>query len=185
MSKLIYSMGVSLDGFIAAADGTFDWSAPDEELHRFHNRQTQELGAVILGRRLYEVMSYWETADQDPTLGEPELEFARIWQEIPKVVFSRTLDSVEGKARLATDSPAEELARLREEVGGDLSVGGAGLAATFVEQGLVDEFRQFVNPVVVGGGTPFFPSLDRTIDLKLVEERVFGSRVVYLRHVSV
>ncbi len=178
-------MGVSLDGFIASADGTFDWTAPDEELFRFHTQRTQELGAVILGRRLYDEMSYWETADQHPTLGKPELEFARIWREIPKVVFSRTLDSVEGKARLATDSPAEELGRLRKEVDGDLIVGGAGLAATFIEQGLVDEFRQFVYPVMVGGGTPYFPALDRMIELNLVEERVFGSRVVYLRHVAV
>jgi dihydrofolate reductase len=95
MRKLIYSMGVSLDGFIAGPDGELDWSAPDEELHRFHNQQAQELGAVFCGRRLYEAMLYWETADENPSVAEHELEFARIWKKVPKLVFSKTLDQVE------------------------------------------------------------------------------------------
>jgi dihydrofolate reductase len=182
MRKVIYSMGVSLDGFIAGPGGEIDWSAPDEELHRFHNRQTRELGAVLCGRRLYEEMLYWETADQNPSAAEHELEFARIWKEIPKVVFSKTLEQVEGNARLVRDGIAGEVARLKEQPGKDLSVGGAGLASTFIELGLVDEYRLFVSPVVLGGGTPYFPALDRRIDLELVETRTFGSRVVYLRY---
>jgi dihydrofolate reductase len=182
MRKLIYSMGVSLDGFIAGPNGEIDWGAPDEELHRFHNEQTRELDAHFCGRRLYETMVYWETADKDPSAGEIEIEFARIWQAIPKIVFSTTLETVEGNARLATDGIAEEVARLREQPGKDLSVGGAGLAAAFMELGLIDEFRQFVSPVVLGGGTPYFPALSERIDLELVETRTFGSRVVYLRY---
>src|SRR5712671_3756768 len=103
MRKVIYSMGVSLDGFIAGPNGEIDWSAPDEELHRFHNEQTRELGAHLCGRGLYEEMLYWETAGEDPAAGETEREFARIWQNLPKVVFSKTLDKVEGNARLVRE----------------------------------------------------------------------------------
>ena len=183
MRKLIYSMGVSLDGFIAGPGGEIDWSDPDEELHRFHNEQTKEIGAHLCGRRLYEVMLYWETAEeQNPSPPEYELEFARIWKDLPKVVFSKTLDKVEGNARLVKDGVAEEVAKLKERPGKDIAVGGAGLASTLIEQGLVDEFRPFVSPVVLGGGTPYLPALRGRIDLELVETRTFGSRVVYLRY---
>jgi dihydrofolate reductase len=180
--KLIYSMGVSLDGFIADPDGHIDWSAPDEELHRFHNQQARELGAHLLGRRLYEVMTYWETAAEQPSISAPELEFARIWKDLPKIVFSTTLEKVEGNARLLRDGAAEEVARLKGQPGKDLAVGGAGLASTFIKLGLVDEYRLFVSPVVLGGGTPYFPALDERINLELVETRTFGSRVVYVRY---
>jgi dihydrofolate reductase len=178
--KLIYSMGVSLDGFIAGPGGEFDWSAPDEELHRFHNEQTRELGAHLLGRGLYEEMVYWETADERPST--PEHEFARIWKELPKIVFSSTLDEVEGNTRLAEGDLAEEVGRLKEQPGKDLAVGGAGLASTAMKLDLIDEYGLFVNPVLVGGGTPFFSALDERIDLELVETRTFGSRVVYVRY---
>jgi dihydrofolate reductase len=179
MRNLIYSMGVSLDGYIAGPGGEFDWSAPDEELHRFHNRQTLELDVHLLGRRLYETMVYWETAPEDDSA---EGEFARIWKRLTKIVFSSTQERVAGNARLATDGVAEEVARLKQQPGKDLAVGGAGLASTCARLGLIDEYRLFVNPVVVGGGTPFFPPLDERIDLELVETRTFGSRVVYLRY---
>lgn len=182
MTKLIYSIGVSLDGFIAGRGGEIDWSAPDEELHRFHNDQTRELGAHLLGRRLYEVMTYWETADEDPSAPEHELEFARIWKELPKVVFSTTLERVEGRSRLAKGSVAEEVAALKAQTPKDLAVGGAGLAATCSELRLIDEYRLYVSPVVLGGGTPCFPALADRIDLELVETRTFGSRVVYVRY---
>ncbi len=182
MRKLIYSMGVSLDGFIAGPHGEIDWSAPDEELHRFHNRQAREVGAQLYGRRLYEVMRYWETADERPSAPAHELEFARIWKETPKLVFSKTLEQVEGNARLVADDAAEEVARLKEQPGRDLAVGGAGLAATFIEQDLIDEYRLFVSPVVLGAGTPYFPALDERISLELVETQTFGSRVVYVRY---
>jgi dihydrofolate reductase len=182
MRNLIYSMGVSLDGFIAGPDGEIDWSAPGEELHRFHNQQTREMGAHLMGRRLYEVMRYWETADEQPSAPEHELEFARIWEDMPKIVFSKTLEKVEGNVRLVRDNVAEEVARLKEKPGNDLAVGGAGLASTLMKLDLIDEYRLFVSPVVLGGGTPYFPALDERINLELVETRTFGSRVVYVRY---
>jgi dihydrofolate reductase len=182
MRKLIYSMGVSLDGYIAGPGGEIDWTAPDEELHRFHNERVGELGAHFCGRRLYEEMTYWETADQNPSASEIEIEFARIWQSLPKIVFSKTLDTVEGNARLATGNIAEEVAALKQQPGKDLEVGGAGLASSFTELGLIDDFRLFVYPVVLGAGTPYFPPLDERIELELIETRTFGSRVVYLRY---
>jgi dihydrofolate reductase len=182
MRKIIYSMTVSLDGFIAGPNGEIDWSPPDEELHRFHNEQVGELGAHLLGRRLYEEMLYWETADENPSAADFELEFARIWKALPRIVFSNTLERVEGNARLARDSVAEEVARLTEQPGRDVAVGGAGLASTFIKLDLVDEYRLFVSPVVLGGGTPYFPPLDKRLNLELVETRTFGSRVVHLRY---
>ena len=176
-----------LDGSVAGrlhrrSRDDIDWSAPDEELHRFHNQQTQEIGAQLCGRGLYEVMTYWETADENPSTPEHELEFARIWKDLPKIVFSRTLESVEGNARLVRDGVAEEVAKLKEQPGKDLAVGGAGLASTCMRLSLIDEYRLFVSPVVLGGGTPYFPALEERIDLELVETRTFGSRVVYVRY---
>jgi dihydrofolate reductase len=182
MRKLIYSMTVSLDGFIAGPGGEIDWSVPDDELFRFHTEQVRELGGHLLGRRLYETMVYWETAGEQPSISEDELESARIWKELPKVVFSRTLETVVGNTRLVRDGIAEEVARLKEEPGKDLGVGGAGLVASLMELGLIDEFRPFVAPVVLGAGTPFFPALDEKVDLELVETRTFAGRVVYLRY---
>jgi dihydrofolate reductase len=182
MRKLIYSMGVSLDGFIAGPEGEIDWSAPDEELHRFHNQQARETGVYLYGRRLYEVMRYWETADEEPSAPEHELEFARIWKDTPKIVFSKTPEEVEGNARLVRDGVAEEVAKLKKQPGKELAVGGAGLASTFMKLGLIDEYRLFVSPVVLGGGTPYFPALDERINLELVETQTFGSRVLYVRY---
>jgi dihydrofolate reductase len=180
--KLIYSMGVSLDGFIAGPDGEIDWSAPAEELHRFHNQQTRELGAHLCGRGLYETMVYWETAAENASATDYELEFARIWKELPKIVFSKTLEKVEGNARLFRDGVADEVVRLKEEPGKDLAIGGARLASTVMKLGLIDECRLFVSPVVLGAGTPYFPALDERINLELVESQTFGSRVVYVRY---
>jgi dihydrofolate reductase len=182
MRRLIYSMGVSLDGFVAGPDGEIDWGAPDEELHQFHNDRVREVGVQLLGRRLYEEMKYWDTAGQDPAAGEIEREFAGIWQELPKIVFSSTLDTVTGNARLAKEGVAEEVAKLREQPGGDLAVGGADLASTCIELDLVDQYELFVSPVVLGGGTPYFPAVRQKLDLELVETRTFGSRVVFLRY---
>ena len=175
-------MSVSADGFIEGPDGDFSWTEPSEELFRFHTDRVRQLGAHLCGRRLYESMLYWETADQGASLGIDGREFAEIWQELPKVVFSTTLESVEGNARLARDSVPEEVRRLKEQVDGDLEVGGAALAADCIGLDLVDEYRLFVYPVIVGGGKPFFPSTHASLELELVETRLFASRVAYLRY---
>ena len=178
---LIYSMGVSVDGFIADRAGAFGWTVPDEEQFRFHLAQVSELGAYLCGRKLYETMLVWET---DPSLRDSRLgaEFADVWCALPKVVFSRTLDRVQGNARLATASVAEEVAAALKATGGEVSIGGAALAAPAFELGLVDELRMFRNPVVVGGGTPFLPAIAEDVPLALVETRTFAGRVIYERY---
>lgn len=182
VGKLIYSMNPSLDGYISEPDGTFDWGAPGEELHRFHNERVRALGGHLLGRRLYETMVYWETAHEDPAATDYMREFADIWKALPKVVFSKTLTDVVGNTQLARGSIAEEAAALMERTGGDVGIGGAELAGEATKLGLVDEFHLFLYPVLVGGGKPLFPELDRTIPLKLEGTRTFGDRVVYLRY---
>src|SRR3954453_11026945 len=182
MPSVVFSMSVSLDGYIAGRGGEIDWSAPDEELHRFHNERTRALGAHLCGRGLYEVMRFWDTADQNPWAAPYQLEFAQIWQRLPKIVFSTTLQEVHGNARLATAGVAEEVARLKDRQGEDVGVGGAGLAAALIALDLVDEYQLFVSPVVLGAGTPFFPARAERLDLELLETRTFGSRVVYLRY---
>ena len=178
---LIYSMSVSVDGFIKDREGAFEWGAPSDELFRFHTSSVGELGGYLCGRRLYESMLVWET---DPSLRENELRaaFADLWCAIPKVVFSRTLDSVQGNARLAEASVAEEIAAAFDATDKDVSIGGAGLAAQAIELGLVDELRMFRYPVAVGGGTPFLPPVTDTVPLDLIETRTFGSRVIYERY---
>jgi dihydrofolate reductase len=181
MRRLIYSMTVSLDGFIAGGDGAIDFSVPDEELFRFHTQHVQEIGMQLCGRRLYETMVYWETAQESP-LAADQVEFAELWKALPKVVFSTTLQSVVGNARLARDGVGEEVSRLKEQPGKDIAVGGAGLARACMKLNLIEEWRLFVSPVLLGGGTPYFPALDEQMNLELVETRTFGSRVVYLRY---
>jgi dihydrofolate reductase len=127
-------------------------------------------------------MAYCETADENPSAPEHELEFARIWKDMPKIVFSKTLEKVEGNARPVRDGVVEEAAKLKEQPGKDLAIGGAGLACTLIKLGLIDEYRLFVSPVVLGGGTPYFPAPDEMINLELVETQTFGSRVVYGRY---
>src|SRR5436309_10670317 len=180
-AMLIYSMGVSVDGFIADREGAFGWTVPDEEQFRFHIAQIGELGGYLCGRRLYETMLVWET---DPSMRENELgaAFADIWAAIPKVVFSRTLESVQGNARLAEASVADEAAAALDATDKDVSIGGAGLAAAAIELGLVDELRMFRNPVLVGGGTPFVPPVTEDVPLDLIETRTFGSCVIYERY---
>lgn len=178
---LIISMGVSVDGYIADREGGFDWSGPDEEQFRFHLEQVSELGVCLLGRGLYETMLPWET---DPSMrtGGDMTAFADVWSAIPKVVFSRTLESVEGNARLAQGTVAEEVAASLAATDKDVEIGGAGLAGQAVELGLVDELRIFRYPVIVGGGTPLLPPVTEAIPLDLIETRTFGSRVIFERY---
>jgi dihydrofolate reductase len=180
-AMIIYSMNVSVDGFINDREGAFGWTTPTDEQFGFHLAQIRELGGYLLGRRLYETMLVWET---DPSLRENELRaaFADVWCAIPKVVFSRTLDSVQGNARLAKASLGDELAAAHDTTDKDVAVGGAGLAAQAIELGLVDELRMVRHPVVVGGGTPFLPPVTEDIALELIETRTVGSRVIYERY---
>ena len=183
MRSVIYSMNISLDGYIVGPDGSFAWTTPDEDVFRFITDQTRELSAHVMGRRLYETMLYWETAHQDPSLDFDTREWASVWKRLPKVVFSRTLSAVEGNARLASGSLVEEIDRLRAEPGcGDIGIGGATLAGEAAQLGVIDELCPVVCPVVVGGGIPFYPQCERRLDLELIESRAFGSRAVYLRY---
>lgn len=183
MRTVTYSMGVSLDGYIKGPDGGFDWAPPDEEVFRFAIDQIREVGVHLMGRRLYETMRYWETVDPD-SLDDAGLEWAALWNALPKVVFSTTSAAVPGSnTRLASGGPAEEIARLRAGPGeGNIAIGGAALAAEVAALGLIDEYRPKVSPVLLGGGTPFFPQHQRQVDLELLETRTFPSRVVYLRY---
>ena len=183
MRRVTYSMGVSLDGYIVGPDGTFDWTAPDKEVFRSWIDEIRGVGVHVLGRKLYETMLYWETNDHDPPLDAAELEWAALWQALPRVVFSSTLKAVQGSARLASGGLAAEVERLRAEpVEGDIAIGGATLAAEAAALDLIDEYRLMVYPVLVGGGIPYFPHGERRVNLELVETHIFGSGVVYLRY---
>jgi dihydrofolate reductase len=185
MRKLVYSMAVSLDGFVEGRGRELDWSTPDDELHQFWNDQALGTTTALYGRRLYELMAgFWPTADADPDAPATIAEFARLWRAMPKVVFSSTLEEVGWNSRLVHGDAAAEVERLKAEPGGDMEVGGPTLASALIERGLVDECRLVVHPVVLGGGTPFFPPLARRLALRLVESRRFGSGVVYLRYAA-
>jgi dihydrofolate reductase len=183
MRSVTYSMSTSRDGYIVGPDGGFDWTTPDAEVFRFWIDAIRQVGVHLMGRRLYETMLYWETAARDHALDEAELEWAALWNPLPKVVFSTTLTRLQGNARLATRGLAEEIQRLRAQPDeGEIAIGGARLAAEAAAADLIDEYRTMVYPVLVGGGTPFFPPLERRVDLELVDTRAFRSGVVYLRH---
>ncbi len=180
MGRLIYLLNVSLDGFVETPDHGLDWTSVDDELHTWFNDQERGLEASLYGRRLYELMAaHWPTAESDPAATPPMREFARIWNAKPIVVFSSTLDRVDGNRRLVRGDVGDELARLRTEFAGDLNVGGATLASSFIRRGLVDEYRLVVHPVVLGAGTPYFPPLESPIRLRLTESRSFESGVTY------
>lgn len=179
---LVYSMGVSVDGYIADRRGEFAWTAPTEELFGFHLARTRELGGFLCGRKLYETMLVWET---DPSMRSDELgaAFADVWSALPKVVFSRTLNSVDGNARLAGGSLREEARAIADSTDQDVGIGGATLAAEAIELGLVDDLRLFRHPIIVGGGTPSLPPVAENTRLNLVETRTFNDAVVYERYV--
>ncbi|APE20136.1 MULTISPECIES: dihydrofolate reductase family protein [Streptomyces] len=183
MRSVTYSLSVSLDGFITAPDGGIDWGVPSPDVFRLAMDEVRGVGVHLMGRRLYETMLYWETAEQDHELDDAEREWVALWNPLPKVVFSTTLSAVEGNARLASGGVAEEIERLRAEPGeGDIAIGGAALAAEAAGAGLIDEYRIRVYPILLGGGIPYFPRNERRVSLELVENRTFDSGVVYLRH---
>lgn len=183
MRDVTYSLGMTLDGYVMGPDGSFDWGAPDDEVFALATDEVRGLAVHVMGRRLYEAMLYWETAEQEHSLSEAELVFTALWKALPKVVMSTTLTAVEGNARLASGSLAEEIERLQREPGeGSIGIGGATLAAEAAALDLIDEYRVRVHPVLVGGGTPYFARLERRVALELVEGRPVGPTVLYVRY---
>ncbi|MTB87093.1 dihydrofolate reductase [Aeromicrobium senzhongii] len=183
MRKVIFSMGVSLDGYVSGPDGTFDWPGFGEEVFAFSIEEIRGVGVHLMGRRLYETMNYWDDPAQQAGFGEAEWTWARLWNPLPKVVFSRTVSSVGAAATLATRSLSDEIAALRAEPGeGDIAIGGATLAKQAAELGLIDEYRMRVFPVLVGGGNTFFPHDRRRVDLELLQTHTFASGVQFLRY---
>jgi dihydrofolate reductase len=182
MAKLIYSAITSLDGYLADADGNFDWSAPDEEVHAFINDLERPIGTYLFGRRMYEVMLYWETADADQDQSPVERDFTEIWLAADKIVFSRSLDAASSsKTRIERQFDPDTIRALKADADRDLSVGGAELAGQAIRAGLVDELHLFVNPIVIGSGTAALPA-DVRFSLELLDERRFGGGVVHLRY---
>jgi dihydrofolate reductase len=174
---------VSLDGFIEGPRRELDWHLVDEELHTYINDQERAIDTHLYGRRTYEVMAaFWPTADRDRSAPAYIAEYARTWKRSSKVVFSRTLERVDHNARLVRDHVGREIAKLKAEPGGDLALGGAGIAATFMRLELIDEYLLYVNPIILGGGTRMFPALEARANLNLVETRNFRSGVVMLRY---
>ena len=177
MRKIIVWMGMSVDGFMAGPDGEIDWHRVDDELHADFNRMLRGMGAFLQGRVTYEGMEeFWSTADQRPESTAPMLEFAGIWRDVPTIVYSRTLERVGEGATLVRDVVPDEVRALKAQPGGDMTLGGANLAATFERLGLVDEYRLFVQPVAIGRGRPVFAP-DTRIELELAETRVYGNGV--------
>ena len=182
MRKIIYSLMVSLDGFAARTNGSLDWVLIDEEIHTFINHQQHEIDTYLHGRKMHEVMTYWDTADQNPSSTPYELEYAKIWQNMSEIVFSTTVAQIPGKARLFQGDIATEMGKMKQQPGKNMGIGGPTLAATFFKLGLIDEVGLFVHPVVLGSGIPFFPPMETPLSLQLVEKRPFQSGVVYLRY---
>ena len=182
MAKLIYSAIMSLDGYIADEQGNFDWAAPDAEVHRFVNDLERSVGTYLYGRRMYDVMRYWETAHTEPNQPAVILDFARIWQAADKIVYSRSLDGVStARTRIERNFDPETVRRMKQQSGRDISVGGPHLAAQALEAHLVDELQLFVTSVVVGGGNRALPDRLR-LNLELRDERRFPNGTVYVNY---
>jgi dihydrofolate reductase len=183
MRDVIYFASISVDGFIEAADGDSSWVVPDPELHRHFNELENSVDTHLYGRRMYELMAeFWPTADVQPSSPDYIIEYAQIWKAMPKVVFSRTLARVDWNAELVRGDALEEVARLKRQPGKSMSVGGSDLATSLAQGGLIDEFRFYVMPTLVGAGTPIFRTLSKHIDLTPIEVRQFTSGAVLLRY---
>src|SRR5438094_2258125 len=182
MAKLIYSAITSLDGYVADEGGNFDWAAPDEEVHRVVNELERPVGTYLYGRRMYEVMVYWETAHTLADQPSFVRDFAEIWQAADKIVYSKTLETAaSARTRIERDFDPEAVRQMKASAGRDITVGGPELAAQAIKAGLVDECQLFITPIVVGGGKRSLPDNVR-LKLELMDERRFGSGVVHLRY---
>jgi len=176
-------MSVSLDGYIEGPNRDISWHMVDDELHRYFNEQLSGMGAFLSGRVTYQLMAgFWPTADTDPASTEPMVEFAHIWRETPKIVYSKTLRQAGWNTTIVRDVVPAEVARLKAAPGGDLALGGADLAASFMRLGLIDEYRIYVHPIVIGAGKPLFPPSGPRVNLRLLETRTFGNGVLLLHY---
>lgn len=183
MRKIVFMMSVSLDGFIEGPDRQIDWHMVDDELHSHFNEQARAMGAFLDGRVTYELMAgFWPTADSDPSSTGSMVEFAGIWRDMPKIVFSRTLERADWNTTIVRDVVVEEIMALKAQPGGDLALGGADLAVAFMQHDLIDEYRLYVHPILIGRGKPLFQASDAKINLRLSETRTFGNGVVLLRY---
>jgi dihydrofolate reductase len=183
MRKIILMMSVSLDGFIEGPERQIDWHQVDDEVHSHFNAQLRMMGAFLSGRVTHQLMAeFWPTADADPSNTGPVAEFAAIWRNTPKIVFSRTLERADWNTTVMRDVVVEEIMALKAQPGGDLALGGADLAAAFRDHDLIDEYRIYVHPVLIGRGKPLFQPSDARRDLQLAETRTFGNGVVLLRY---
>jgi dihydrofolate reductase len=179
VAKLIYSAITSLDGYVADEDGKFDWAAPGAELHSFINELERPVGTYLYGRRMYEVMSYWETVDSGD---EIERDYAQLWRAADKIVYSTTLETVSSaRTRIERTFEPDAIEQMKASAASDISVGGPELAGHALRAGLVDECHLFLNPIVVGAGTPALPS-DLRVELELLDERRFTGGVVHLHY---
>ena len=183
MSRIVLMLSVSLDGYIEGPGRDIGWHQVDDEVHDHFNEVLGAMGAFLDGRVTYELMAeFWPTADADPAAPRAMAEFARIWRDMPKIVYSRTLDRADWNATIVRSVVPDEVAEFKTRFRGDLALGGANLASTFLQADLVDEFRIYVHPVLIGDGTPLFPRAQTRRPLRLVETRTFGNGVLLLRH---
>lgn len=183
MRKIVLMMSVSVDGYMEGPDRELDWQLVDDELHSHFNQELVGMGAFLSGRVTYELMAgYWPTADQDPNSPAPVVEYARIWRDMPKIVYSRTLASAGWNTTVVREVVPEQVRALTAQPGGDLALGGADLAATFMRHDLIDVYRIYVHPVAIGRGKRLFPALDRHIGFRLAGTRTFGNGVVLLHY---
>jgi dihydrofolate reductase len=183
MRKIVVSLSVSVDGFIEGPNREIDWHLVDDELHEHFNQQLEAMSAFLSGRVTWELMAaFWPTADRDPTASPPVVEFARIWRDMPKFVYSRTLERAGWNTTIVRDVNPAQVEKLKAQPGGDMALGGADLAAAFRRHGLIDEWRIYVHPVVIGRGKPLIQPSDARLDLRLIETRAFGNGVVLVRY---
>jgi dihydrofolate reductase len=181
--KIIWTISISVDGYMEGPNREIDWHMVDDELHYHMNRWLADAGAFLEGRVTYQLMAeFWPTADQDPAAPPPVVEFARIWRDMPKVVYSRTLERAEWNATVVPEVVPAEVLALKEQPGGDLVLGGSDLAAEFARHDLIDEYRIYVHPTLIGRGTPMLRPSDAKIQLGLIETHTFGNEVVMLRY---
>jgi dihydrofolate reductase len=183
MRKIILMMSMSLDGFIEGPDRELGWHMVDDELHRHFNEVLSTMSAFLNGRVVYERMAeFWPAADEDPTSTPPMVAFAGIWRDMPKIVYSRTLERTDWNTTVVREVVPEEVMELKRKPGGDMALGGADIAAAFMQHDLIDEYRIYIHPVVIGHGKPLFQPSDAKTDLLLAETRGFGNGVVLLRY---